>query len=249
MILLFDCGNTNISCANVVDNKINKVINLNTHPIQSADNYYISLSKIFDLKKVKEIAISSVVPKVSQELKKLALKLNIDPIIVEKGTKTGLFIKTDNPNEVGADLICGAVSVMDKGPALVIDLGTATKYLYVNDNSLKGVVIAPGVEISLKSLAKNTALLPEIEIEVPKKVLNNNTITTMQSGVTYGTASQIEGMIKRIEKETNKKLNIYITGGLAKLIYPLLDLEVNYKENLVLDGLLKIYNKNKKNRF
>ena len=131
--------------------------------------------------------------------------------------------------------------------ALIIDLGTATKYLYVKNRTLLGVVITPGVMVSIKALVSNTALLPDVEIKVPNKVLGNNTINCMQSGATYGVASQVDGMIKRIRKEVNNpNLKIIATGGLAKVIVPLCEHEIEVDDLLTLKGLLDIYGRNQK---
>ena len=196
---------------------------------------------------VTAVAISSVVPDVTYVLTELFRnRLNIEPLVLGPKVKTGLMIKADNPREVGADLICDAVGVKDE-EALIIDLGTATKYLYVKNRTLLGVVITPGVMVSIKALVSNTALLPDVEIKVPNKVLGNNTINCMQSGATYGVASQVDGMIKRIRKEVNNpNLKIIATGGLAKVIVPLCEHEIEVDDLLTLKGLLDIYGRNQK---
>ena len=144
----------------------------------------------------------------------------------------------------GADLICDVAGVLDE-EALVIDLGTAIKYIYVKNKTLRGVVISPGVVVSLKALSANAALLPEIEIKTPNKVLGNNTINCMQSGVTYGVASQVDGMILRIKEEIgNPNLKVIATGGLANLIIPLTKNEIEIDDLLTLRGLLEVYRRN-----
>ena len=163
-----------------------------------------------------------------------------------QGTKTGIMIKADNPKEVGSDLIADAIgAIAYRDEALVIDLGTASKYIYVEKNALAGVVICPGVYISIKALVNNTALLPDIDIKVPDKILGTNTTTCMQSGVTYGTAAQVDGFIKRIKKETGKDdLLVIATGGLAKLIVPLCESKIIEDDELTLKGILEVYKRN-----
>ncbi|MGI6781979.1 MAG: type III pantothenate kinase [Acholeplasmataceae bacterium] len=122
---------------------------------------------------------------------------------------------------------------MDPKPTVIVDLGTANKYLYVKNKTLLGVIISPGVVVSIKALVGSTALLPHVEIKVPKKVLGNNTVECMQSGVIYGVASEVEGIVHRIQKEIQSECDVIITGGLAKLISPLVDLKMEVRPNLV----------------
>ncbi|MBE0701355.1 MAG: type III pantothenate kinase [Acholeplasmataceae bacterium] len=249
MILLFDVGNTNISIGLAKEKSIVESFRLNTEVNKTADEYYIAIRSLFDVSKIEAIAISSVVPRVTEKLKEIADRFfKIEPLIVGPGIKTGLNVKTDHPREVGADLICDAVGVehMDK-PMLIVDLGTANKYIYVKNKTILGVVISPGVQISIKALVGNTALLPDIDIEVPKKVLGTNTITCMQSGVTYGVAAQVDGLIERIEKELNESFGVVLTGGLSEMIAPLCKKKLDLDPKLVLKGLLSIYEKNEKN--
>ena len=248
MILLIDVGNTNICLTTANDGVIeNKIIRIKTLHDRSSDEYYLILKEMIKLDDVTAVAISSVVPDVTYVLTELFRnRLNIEPLVLGPKVKTGLMIKADNPREVGADLICDAVGVKDE-EALIIDLGTATKYLYVKNRTLLGVVITPGVMVSIKALVSNTALLPDVEIKVPNKVLGNNTINCMQSGATYGVASQVDGMIKRIRKEVNNpNLKIIATGGLAKVIVPLCEHEIEVDDLLTLKGLLDIYGRNQK---
>ncbi|PKK92513.1 MAG: pantothenate kinase, partial [Tenericutes bacterium HGW-Tenericutes-6] len=131
-----------------------------------------------------------------------------------------------------------------KTPVLVVDLGTAIKYIYVKNKSILGVIITPGVGISIKALVGNTALLPDIDIEVPKKVLGTNTISCMQSGVTYGVAAQVDGLIERIRDEVNENFAVILTGGLSQTIAPLCKHELTRDSDVVLNGLLNIFNRN-----
>ena len=246
MLLLFDVGNTNIciaTCENdVIDESITRITTLVN---RSSDEYFLILKEMIELNKVKNVAISSVVPDVTNILKEMCIKhLNINPLILGPGVKTGVKIVADNPREVGADLICDVAGVKDE-EALIIDLGTATKYIYAKNNTLKGVVIAPGVVVSIKALSANAALLPEIDIKTPTKVLGNNTISCMQSGVTYGVASQVDGMILRIKEEVgNPNLKVIATGGLANLIVPLTKNDIKIDNLLTLRGLLEVYRRN-----
>jgi type III pantothenate kinase len=246
MILLFDVGNTNISIGFSDGTHILETYRLNTEVAKTADEYYLQIKNLFTGKNVNHVAISSVVPRITEKLKDISLRfLNITPLIVGPGIKTGLNIKTDNPREVGADLICDAVAVENfKKPILIVDLGTANKYIYVKDKTIKGVIITPGVQISIKALVGNTALLPDIDIEVPPKVLGTNTISCMQSGVTYGVAAQVDGLIERIKDEVLEDFDVILTGGLSNEIAPLCKYPLTLDPDLVLKGLLSIYKLN-----
>ena len=246
MLLLFDVVNTNI-CITTYENDIinSKVTRITTLLDRSSDEYYLIIREMIKLDDIDSVAISSVVPVITTILKDMCIKhLNVNPLILGPKVKTGVSITADNPREVGADLICDVAGVCGK-EALIIDLGTATKYIYAKNKGLRGVVIAPGVNISIKALVQNTALLPEIEIKAPDRVLCNNTISCMQSGVTYGVASQVDGMIDRIKEEVgNPNLKVIATGGLANLIIPLTKHEIEIDDLLTLKGLLEIYRRN-----
>ncbi len=246
MILLFDVGNTNVTIGLSDGFKIVDVYRLNTNVTLTADQYYIAMKNLFSFKDIKQVAISSVVPRITEKLKEIAFKhLGVKALVVGPGVKTGVNIKTDHPREVGADLICDAAGVDDDfHAALIVDLGTAVKYIYVKNKTIKGVVISPGVTISIKALVGNTALLPDIDIEVPKKVLGTNTIHCMQSGVTYGVAAEVDGMITRIKAEVNEPFKVILTGGLSETIAPLCMEKAELDQDLTLKGLLKIFYKN-----
>jgi type III pantothenate kinase len=246
MILLFDVGNTNITFALANQNHVLESYRLNTEIRQTSDEFYVALKSYINFEHVKAIAISSVVPRITEMIKEMSQKyLKQTPLIVGPGVKTGLMVKTDHPREVGADLICAAVGVLKLNqPALIVDLGTAIKYIYVKNKTILGVVISPGVSISIKALVGHTALLPDIDIEVPSKVLGTNTIHCMQSGVTYGVAAEVDGMVQRIKDEVKDDFIVVLTGGLSKTIAPLCLTELTLDFDLVLKGLLEIYNKN-----
>ena len=246
MLLLIDVGNTNICITTYEDGIMNdNITRITTLLNRSADEYYLIIREMLKIENVDAVAISSVVPDVTTVLKEMSLKhFKVEPIILGSKIKTGVNLKTDNPREVGADLISD-VAALKGEEALIIDLGTATKYIYAKNSTLLGVVICPGVNISIKALVSNTALLPEIELKAPQTVLGKNTITCMQSGVTYGVASQVDGMIDRIKEEVgNPNLKVYATGGLASLIIPLTKHEIIIDDLLTLKGLLEIYRRN-----
>ncbi len=149
---------------------------------------------------------------------------------------------------MGADLICGCVAAhyIYGSPALVIDMGTATKIMITNrDGAFYGASIIPGVNIALRALASGTAQLPQISLEPPKSVIGKNTVDCMLSGVVFGNAAMIDGMIDRYAEESGEELRIIATGGLADTIIPLCRHDIITDRDLVLKGLNILYKKNK----
>jgi len=246
MILLFDVGNTNLYTGISDGENIISTFRMVTDVNSTPDEYFIRIKPFIENLDITGIVIGSVVPQVTISLVKIAEKyFNVQPIIIQPGTKTGVLIKTDNPREVGADLIADAAGIENNDATLIIDLGTANKFIYVKNRTIQGVVISPGIGIQIKSLAGNTALLHEVEIKAPNKVLGTNTISCIQSGIIYGTATMIEGMVGRIRDEVKEPFKIILTGGLSRLLQEHIRLDLVRDSRLVLKGLLNIYHKNK----
>ena len=249
MFLLVDIGNSNICFGFVKDNKIIKTFRMKTLLDRSSDEYFLMFNSLTKSENFSDVIISSVVPQVTSALVKMFKNYyEINATVLGPGVKTGVQIKTDNPREVGADIICDvAGSYATYKESLIIDLGTATKYIYQKENNFMGLSIAPGVAISMKALTSKAALLPEIELQTPKTVLCKNTISCMQSGVIYGAACQVDAMIDRIKEEINNpNLEVVATGGLSSVIIPLCKNKISLNPNLTLEGLLQIYLKNLK---
>jgi type III pantothenate kinase len=163
------------------------------------------------------------------------------------GVKTGLNIKIDNPAQLGADLVAGAVGALDSYtmPCVVIDMGTASTISVLDRNgTFLGGAIAAGVRLTLKALTENTAQLTSIPIEAPKSIIGANTVECMQSGLVYGTAAMLDGMLEKIEEELGETPTFVATGGLSKEIITHCKKDIIYNENLLLDGLRAIYDKN-----
>ena len=248
MILLADIGNSNIVLAVVENENIVDTFRLKTNTDKTSDEYYVSIKSIVKEFNITDVIISSVVPVITSALKKVFVRLyKKEPVILGPGVKNGILLKVDDPKTVGADIICDCAGINDYAEeAIIVDLGTATKYIYCKNQTFYGVSIAPGVSVSMKALVNNAALLPSVELVCPKKVIGTSTINCIQSGVIYGAASQVDGMIDRIKEEIgNKDVKVIATGGLSKLIVPLCNNHIELIENLTLIGLLRIYNLNK----
>ena len=257
MILTIDVGNTNIVLGGFVGDELTFISRISTNARKTDAEYATKIRSILalyevDKTQVSGAIISSVVPPLTRTIKN-AVKMvyDVDALVVGPGIKTGINLLADNPVEVGADLICACVAAYNlyTPPVLIIDMGTATKIMLVDDKAcFSGVTIIPGVELSLKALAGGTAQLPQISLEAPEKVMGRNTEDCMRSGVIFGNASMIDGMIDRIEEEIGYSADLVATGGLSSAIIPHCKHEIKLDDDLILKGLLIIYNKNTANK-
>ena len=254
MILTIDIGNTNIVLGGFDDEKLRFISRISTNAKKTDAEYATKLKSILSLYGVDEsevsgAAISSVVPILTQTMANaIKIVFKVKAVIVGPGIKTGINLLADNPAQVGADLRCACVAAakLYTPPVLIIDMGTATKFMLVDESkSFTGVSIMPGVEISLKALTGGAAQLPQISLVPPKKLLGTNTIDCMRSGIIYGNAAMLDGMIDRIGDEVKSELTIVATGGLSRSIIPYCRHDVILDDDLILKGLLIIYNKNK----
>ena len=247
MVIVCDIGNSNI-CLGLYNNDILvENCRIKTQLDKSYDEYYLIINQFIN-DKIDDVIICSVVPVLTSVLYKMFKKhYNIESKIIGNKLKTKIKIIADDPKSVGADLICdvsGASNYENEG--LIIDLGSASKFIYFKDKTLMGVSIAPGVVLSTKTLSNNTALLPNFELVMPNKVLNNSTIPCLQSGVIYGFASMVDGMIDKIKKELNiDNLKIIGTGGLINLISDACNTKFDIIDrDLTLKGIYNIYKHN-----
>jgi type III pantothenate kinase len=176
---------------------------------------------------------------------------NAKMILIGKGTKTGIALKVDNPNEIGNDLIADLVGAKEKYgyPALVVDLGTASKILLLDkDGYFASALIMPGLKLSIQSLVQKASLLPAISLEIPESILAKNTVEAMNAGVVFGHIDMILGLIKRIESEIGYECKHILTGGYSLPLIELLKNHFIYDMNLNLDGLNIIIDKNGGNK-
>lgn len=253
MILAIDIGNTNITLGGYTDNKIQFISRMSTDSRRTADQYAVEIYDLvrlagFSATDTEGCVIASVVPSVGSAISMAVNKLTgLTSIVLGPGVKTGVNIKIDNPAQLGADLAAGAAGALGKYsmPCIIIDMGTATTLSVMDESgAFLGGVIAAGVGLTLNALTQNTALLSAIPIEAPKNTIGKNTVESMQSGLVLGTAAMIDGMVCRIEKEIGKSCTVVATGGRAPQIIPHCTTKMELDENLLLDGLIKIYQKN-----
>lgn len=256
MILVVDVGNTNITYGVYKKNKLTKTFRMMSKMLRTSDEYGISICELLrmneiDYKAIDGCIIASVVPNVMHSLiGGITRYLNVTPLIVGAGIKTGIKIVTENPKEIGPDRIVDAVSAYEKygGPVLVLDFGTATTYdLIREDGGFCAGITAPGIRISAKALWEDTAKLPEVEIRKPASILAQETISSMQAGLVYGQIGQTEYIVNQVRKESGfDNMKVVATGGLGRIIADETDVIDIYDASLTLDGLLFIYEKNKK---
>ena len=253
MILAIDIGNTNIMLGGFEGDELSFVVTISTDTNKTADEYaskilgVLAVHKV-EYKSVDGAIVSSVVPPLNTVIKD-AVKIiwGIDSLTVGPGVKTGINIHCDTPSSVGADLICACVAAHNLygSPSLIVDMGTATKMMVVNEKgAFIGVSIMPGVLMGLNALSENTAQLPKIGLEAPEFIIGKNTSDSMRSGVIFGNASMIDGMIDRIKEEIGADIAVYATGGVAHHIIPHCKHTIKMDEYLILKGLNLIYKKN-----
>jgi len=253
MILALDIGNTNITLGVYDGETLKFVSRLASDQKRLGDQYAIEIRDILDINgesvsSIEGSILSSVVPPITSYIvggiEKLTGK---KPLVVGPGIKTGLNILIENPAILGADFVAGAVAAIEMYPcpALIFDLGTATSVsvLDKNENFLGGCIM-PGVRISLEALSIKTAQLPHISLEAPPHMIGRNSIDSMRSGSVYGTAAMIDGMSDRLEEELGMKCTVICTGGLSRVIVPHCHHEIIYNDNLLLEGLRILYQKN-----
>lgn len=254
LILAIDIGNTNIVLGGFIGDELTFVARIATNPLKTEDEYATKIKSVLalynvDKKEIKGSIISSVVPPLNIAVKRaVEIAYNVKPIMVDPGIKTGINIRSESPQTVGADLICACVAAhfIYGSPSLVVDMGTATKILLLDKSgAFIGASIIPGVNIALKALSGGTAQLPQISLEAPKSVIGKNTTDCMRSGVVFGNAAMIDGMIERYCEEFGEELPVIATGGLSSTIVPHCKHSIKCDSDLVLKGLLILYNKNK----
>lgn len=255
MLLAVDIGNTNVVLGVFIKDKLINHFRISTDREKTEDEYGIlvlSLLREFGIeeKDFDGAVISSVVPPLTPVFEKMCEKyLNVAPLIIGPGVKTGINIKYENPREVGADRIVNAVAAYYKykGPLIVVDFGTATTFDAVSENfDYLGGAIAPGIGISAEALFQRAAKLHRIEIAKPDRVIGKNTTTSMQAGIFYGYAGLVDHIVERMKDEMGEPgIKVIATGGLASLIASETKTIDLVDGMLTLEGLRIIYEKNR----
>ena len=222
---------------------------------RTADEMALLIDQLFQLRgldpaeTITGIAVASVVPRQRTALREMSDRwFKVETVIVEPGVRTGMPIHYDNPKEVGADRIADAVAAFERygGPTIVVDFGTATTFEVVSaKGEYLGGIIVPGIEISLEALSARAALLPRVELVEPRSVLAKNTVESVQAGIIYGFAAQVDGLCQRLREEIGP-CQVVATGGLAGLIGPYTSAIEHHEPWLTLDGLRIIFGRNQR---
>jgi type III pantothenate kinase len=254
MLLVIDIGNTQ-TVLGVYDGET--LVNdwrISTDAGKSADEYGVLLTTLLRLgghepDEVSGVCLSSVVPPLTGIMRKTIDRFfHVTPVVVGPGVKTGLSILYDNPREVGADRIVNAVAGYDiyGGPLIIVDFGTATTFCAVSaEGEYLGGSIAPGVRVGADALAARTAKLPKVELLRPPTVVGKDTVSSMQSGLIYGFADLVDGLICRIRDELGGRATVVGTGGLVDTISSVAKNIEHVEPHLTLKGLRIIYGRNK----
>jgi len=253
MLMAVDIGNTETSWGVFEGDRLTARWSTSTVIERTADEYRVLLSSLlaergFSRGDITHAAMCSVVPPLTgifEEL--LGGTLAVKPLVVGAGIKTGIRIRMDNPREVGADRIVNAVAAHDiySGAVIIIDMGTATTFDTISaDGDYLGGAIAPGLKTSIESLYAHTAMLPRIDLTRPEKAIGTNTVTAMRSGLIFGYAGLIEGLIKRIKNELGQQASVVATGGLANIIAGEVKSIDDVRPDLTLTGLKLLHKLN-----
>jgi len=256
MLLAIDVGNSYTSIGLFdQDQTLRFVASVDTDNRKTADQISLDLMNLFtlyhyDYRDVTGAILCSVVPPLNFMMEKaLTRLLGRPPMVVGPGVKTGLNIRLSNQTQVGADIVADAVSALEKftPPIITIDMGTATTIGVITEGrNYEGGMLLPGVNVSLEALSRRAAQLPDISLQHPKTVIGKNTEDCMRSGIVYGTAGMLDGVIDRIrELFPGKEVTVVATGGNAPVIVKYCRNKIVYDKYLLMDGLWTIYQKNK----
>jgi len=255
MLLAIDIGNSNVVVGFVENGNILRKARIATDTVKTSDQYWMELKNILGLfeistEQIEGVIISSVVPPVLNSCRTAVKKLTgLEPMVVGPGMKTGVNVLLDNPTQVGSDLITAAAAALREYPApiIIIDMGTATTVTVLDKNgAFLGGSICPGVRISSEALSNRTAQLPGISLEAPSRAIGRNTVDCMRSGLMLGSAMMLDGLVDRMEEELGQRATVVATGGIARYIIPMCKREIQYDHDLLLKGLVILYEKNRK---
>ena len=249
MIFAIDAGNTHIVLGCLEGDRLLFTARVHTDRAKTAEEYALTFRSLCDLhqidrSQVEGAVLSCVVSELTQALcQAVEIVIHHRPLVVGAGIKTGLNIKIDAPGQLGADLVVGAVAATEKypKPMIIFDMGTATTMSVIDRQGR----FLGGLRLSVDSLSSGTSQLPRIQLSVPPRVISSNTVECMQSGAVYGHAAMLDGLIDRVEAELGEPMaSVIATGGLASTVLPLCRREISLEEDLMLQGLKLIYEKN-----
>src|ERR1700728_4440563 len=259
MLLTVDVGNTNTVLGIFDEDRVVEHWRIATVPDRTADELAVVLhgllagSSVFTERNITGISLCSTVPSVLREMREMCERYygGLETVIVEPGVKTGVPVRTDNPKEVGSDRIMNSLAAVPLygGPAMVVDFGTSTNFDAVSARGeFVGGALAPGIEISVDALSRRAAQLLKVELTRPQRVIGKSTVQALQSGIIFGFAGQIEGIVARMAAELAPSdpdsVTVIATGGLAPLVIDEVSVIDAYEPWLTLIGLRLTYERN-----
>jgi type III pantothenate kinase len=251
MLLCIDVGNTQTVLATFDGEKLAHSWRIKTDGRATADELALTLRGLLAAEAVQVTGVSacSTVPAVLHELRTMFAKYHADVpvVVVEPGIRTGVPLAYNNPREVGTDRVMNTLAAFTLygGPAIVVDFGTSTSFDVVGPRGdFLGGALAPGIEISVDALAARAAQLVKVELTRPPRAIGKNTVEAMQSGILYGFAGQVDGIVRRIVAELGDARAVIATGGLAPLILGECQTVTHHEPHLTLIGLRLVWEKN-----
>ena len=255
MLLTVDVGNSQTLIGVFEKDRLQHEWRASTDPKRTADELALLFGEFLrqaDLsfsRQITGVAISSVVPKATQELREMTLRyFGFPPVVVEPGVKTGIAVLTDNPREVGADRIANAVAAHEMFPSrstIIVDFGTAITVDAVSaEGQYLGGAIAPGVETAASALFSSTAQIRRVQLLAPEFAIGKTTVGAVQSGIMFGTAALVDGLVERVANELDGDVEVIATGGLAPVIIEHCKTIQHFEPMLTLNGLRLIFERN-----
>jgi type III pantothenate kinase len=255
MLLAVDVGNSQTHMGVFERDRLHHEWRASTDISRTADEWalmfgqFLSLADLSFSRQITGVAISSVVPRVTQELREMTVGyFGFPPVVVEPGVKTGVPVKMDNPREVGADRIANAVAahwLWPEEPVVVVDFGTAITVDAVSaEGEYLGGAIAPGVDTAAGALFSATAQIRRVELVAPPSAIGKNTVAAVQSGIIFGTAAMVDGLVERVAGELGDSAHVVATGGLAPVVLESCKRVERFEPTLTLMGLRLIFERN-----
>jgi len=253
MLLAVDVGNTQTHFGTFSNRQLVERWRFATVPHSTRDELGAALRNLLELRgiglaDIDASIVSSTVPTLEPEWLAMATRyLGHAMLSVGPGLRTGMALRYDNPREIGADRLANAVAIRERfgGPAVCVDFGTSVNFDVVGPKGdFLGGVLVPGVEISLAALTERGAMLPTIDLAPPRALIGKSTVDAIRSGVVYGFAGAVDGILRRLVEELGEETDVVATGGLAGAIVPFTELVDEVDDLLTLTGLRLLYERN-----